>query len=149
MSDGPSIESMRWWHVDQVAQLESELFAADPWSTEQFWQELAQDSRSYLVAVDDGAVIGYAGAFILPPDSDLQTIAVAADRRGGGLASRMLDRLTETAVAAGCTHMMLEVREDNDPALRLYERLGFERISERPQYYPDGGAAIIMRRRLG
>ena len=148
MSGDPSIESMRWWHVEAVARLESQLFPDDPWSTEQFWQELAYDTRSYLVAIDAGVVVGYAGAFILPPDSDLQTIAVATDRRGAGLASRMLDRLTDSALAAGCTHMILEVRGDNDPAVRLYVHLGFERISERLRYYPDGGTAIIMRRRL-
>ena len=143
-----TIEPMRWWHVEQVAQLERVLFPDDPWSVEQFWQELAQDTRWYVVALDAGAVVAYAGAFILPPDSDLQTIAVASSHAGHGLATRMLDELTERASTAGSTHMILEVRDDNARAIALYRRMSFEPISERPRYYADGAAAIIMRRRL-
>lgn len=139
---------MRWWHVAAVAELESALFPDDPWSVEQFWQELAQDTRAYVVATDDEAIACYAGAFIMAPDSDLQTIAVSPTRQGRGLAGRLLTTLIERATGAGCTHMLLEVREDNSRAIDLYERMEFERISERPRYYADGAAAIIMRRRL-
>jgi ribosomal-protein-alanine N-acetyltransferase len=45
--------------------------------------------------------------------------------------------------------MLLEVRSDNAPALALYERFGFMRISQRPKYYPDGGDALILRASLG
>lgn len=146
--DGARVQPMRWWHVEPVTQLERELFPEDFWSAEQFWQELAQDTRSYVVAIVDGTVVGYAGAFILPPDSDLQTIAVASGSQGAGLASRMLAVLCDQAAAAGSTHMILEVREANLRAIALYERTGFERISRRSRYYPDGTAAIIMRRRF-
>ncbi len=139
---------MRWWHVAAVAELESTLFPDDPWSVEQFWQELAQDTRTYVVAQDDGQVAGYAGAFIMAPDSDLQTIAISPSCQGRGLARQMLTALIERASESGCTHMLLEVREDNARAIALYEGMAFERISERPRYYPDGAAAIIMRRRL-
>ncbi len=144
----PSVELMRWWHIREVAELERSLFPGDAWSPEQFWQELAHTTRSYLVAVDDGAVVGYAGAFVLPPDSDLQTVAVAPHAQGLGLASRMIEALLDTARSAGCTHMMLEVREDNSRAIALYERIGYESISQRTNYYPDGGSAVMMRRRL-
>jgi len=143
-----NVEEMRWWHVAAVAETESTLFPDDPWSVEQFWQELAQDTRAYLVARDDDEIAGYAGAFIMAPDSDLQTIAVSPAHQGRGLARQMLTRLIERATGAGCTHMLLEVRDDNSRAIDLYERMEFERISERPRYYADGAAAIIMRRRL-
>ena len=143
-----SIEEMRWWHVAGVAEAEVAVFPDDPWSVEQFWQELAQDTRAYLVATDDDAIAGYAGAFIMAPDSDLQTIAVSSTHQGRGLARRLLTALIERATGAGCTHMLLEVRDDNSRAIDLYERMEFERISERPRYYADGAAAIIMRRRL-
>lgn len=139
---------MRWWHIAAVVELERGLFPDDAWSVEQFWQELAQDTRTYLVALDDGAVIGYAGSFVLPPDSDLQTIAVGSSQQGKGVAREMLSRLVDAAAASECTHMILEVRADNERAIDLYSRLGFERISSRPRYYADGVDAIIMRKPL-
>lgn len=143
-----AIRPMRWWDVASVAELERRLFTDDAWSVEQFWQELAQDTRSYVVAVDDGTVIGYAGCFVLPPDSDLQTIAVGPGQQGKGVARAMLSTLVDAAVAARCTHMILEVRADNIRAIDLYERTGFRAISTRPRYYPDGTDALIMRKPL-
>jgi ribosomal-protein-alanine N-acetyltransferase len=140
-----SVEPLRWWHLPEVAALETSLFPHDPWSSDQFWQELSQETRDYVVAVLDGHIVGYAGAFVLPPDSDVQTIAVAESAQGTGLGGRLLDALTSSARAVGCTHMMLEVRADNAPAIALYERRGFVQISTRPRYYPDGVDARIMR----
>ncbi len=141
-----ALAPMRWWHLPQVQAIEDELFPADPWSPEQFWQELAQPTRTYLVAVDDDAVVGYAGAFVMPPDADIQTVGVRTDRQGRGIARRLVTALLSDAEARGATHTLLEVRADNASALGLYESLGFARISERRRYYPDGGDALILRR---
>ncbi|MDQ5974980.1 MAG: [ribosomal protein S18]-alanine N-acetyltransferase [Actinomycetota bacterium] len=151
MTSGPpvTVAPLRWWHVAEVAALERRLFPDDAWSAEQFWQELAQPTRSYLVASVDDAVAGYAGIFVMPPDSDLQTIAVQPERHGAGLATAMLRALIAEARQAGCTHMLLEVRADNDRAIALYARFGFSRISTRRRYYPDGADADIMRLDLG
>lgn len=142
------LQPMRWWHVDAVAALELRLFPHDAWSAEQFWQELAQPTRRYAVATRSGVVVGYAGVFVLPPDSDLQTIAVDPDEQGRGIGRMLLAWALDVAGRSGGTHMLLEVRADNAPAIALYRTAGFERISVRHRYYPDGGDADIMRLRL-
>jgi ribosomal-protein-alanine N-acetyltransferase len=143
---GVAVERLRWWHLVDVHRLEEELFPSDAWSLEQLWQELAQPTRRYLVALSDGEVVGYAGAFVMPPDADIQTVAVSPDRQGEGIARTMLEDLLATAEGEGVTHTMLEVRADNASAIGLYERLGFRALSARPRYYPDGTDAVIMRR---
>lgn len=140
------LRRMRWWDVPDVHAIERDLFPEDPWSAEQFWQELAQPSRSYLVAEESGRVVGYAGAFVMAPDSDVQTVGVAPDAQGGGVATALVANLIHQVAERGATHLLLEVRADNDRARRLYERFGFVRISQRPRYYPDGVDAVIMRR---
>jgi ribosomal-protein-alanine N-acetyltransferase len=142
------VAPMRWWHIRDVATLENVLFPDDPWSTEQFWQELAHDTRHYVVAVDDDAVVGYAGVFALAPEGDVQTIAVAPAAQGAGVGARLLGALLQEAARRQCAHLLLEVRSDNEPALALYERAGFEQISVRRRYYPDGTDALILRRRI-
>ncbi len=145
---GIDIRPMRWWQVSRVHELELGLFPEDAWSLEQFWQELGQRTRQYVVALDGNEVLGYAGVFVLPPDADVQTIGVRADRQGEGIASRLLSALVDEAARRGATHLLLEVRSDNERAIGLYRRSGFESISRRTRYYPDGGDAIIMRRPL-
>jgi ribosomal-protein-alanine N-acetyltransferase len=141
------VRPMRWPDIEPVHRLESELFTVDPWSIEQFWSELAQQSRAYAVAVDGDRIIGYAGAFLLAPDSDVQTIAVSPRDQGRGVGAILLTWLIEQAVAQGCRQMLLEVRSDNVPAIAMYERFGFERISVRRDYYERGVDAVIMRLR--
>lgn len=137
---------MRWWSLPQVHAIEIDTFPTDAWSLEQFWQELAQSTRTYLVAIEDDEVVGYAGMFVMPPDADVQTVAVRADRQGRGIARQLLVSLLDDVERRGATHTLLEVRADNAGALSLYESLGFVGISERRRYYPDGGDALILRR---
>ncbi len=147
MTGGPiALARLRWWHIEQVHEIEDALFPSDAWSREQFWQELAQPTRRYLVALDGESVVGYAGVFLSPPDADIQTVAVRPDRQGEGIARRLLEDLLAVVEDEGTTHTLLEVRADNAAALALYERLGFRRISTRPHYYSDGTDALILRR---
>jgi len=142
-----SVRPMRWPDIEPVHRLETELFTVDPWSIEQFWSELAQPTRSYVVAVDGDRIVGYAGVFLLAPDSDVQTIAVSPLDQGRGIGATLLRSLIDEASAAGCRQMLLEVRSDNSPAIAMYERFGFERISLRRDYYERAIDAIIMRLR--
>jgi ribosomal-protein-alanine N-acetyltransferase len=141
-----TIEPMRWWQIDEVRRLEERLFPDDAWSIEQFWGELAQPTRRYCVAICDDRVIGYAGLFLLPPDADVQTVGVAPEAQGRGIAGMLLGSLLAGADDEGVTHTLLEVRDGNEAALTLYARLGFVAISRRPRYYPDGTDALVMRR---
>lgn len=141
------IRPMRWWDIAQVQALEEQLFPVDRWSAEQFWSELAQSTRRYVVACDDDGITGYAGVFILPPDADVQTIAVSPAAQGHGLGARLLEQLIELAADAGCQQLILEVRSDNASAIGLYERFGFERISSRKDYYAPNVDALVMRLR--
>ncbi|MEY4137590.1 MAG: hypothetical protein RL205_1718 [Actinomycetota bacterium] len=142
-----TVRPMRWPDIEAVQAIEESVFTVDPWSTEQFWGELAQPTREYVVAVDESGILGYAGAYLLPPDSDVQTIAVSGRAQGRGIGRLLLDELIAIAVRHECSQLLLEVRSDNDSALSMYERFGFERISMRRDYYASGVDALIMRLR--
>ena len=142
-----TLRAMRWPDIEAVHAIETAVFEVDPWSAEQFWGELAQPTREYVVAEDDGVIIGYAGAYLLPPDSDVQTIAVSPTAQGRGLGRALLEELIAIAARHECTQLLLEVRSDNVSAIGMYERFGFESISRRRDYYASGVDALIMRLR--
>lgn len=143
------IEHLRWWDIDAIMPLERELFAQTAWSAGQFWSELAHvpHTREYVVARDGETVLGYAGVYANKPTADVQTIAVAPSAQGRGVGAALLDALKEAARTRGCTEMLLEVRADNEPAISLYQRAGFETIANRRGYYGPGQDALIMRAR--
>lgn len=140
---------MRWWDIDSVRAIEEAEFPHDPWTAGQFWSELAHvpETRWYVVAEDEGVIIGYAGLFCLPPDADVQTIAVASNAAGRGVGRALLRALEGAARMRGASRLTLEVAADNARARDLYARNGFEQIAVRPRYYGDKDA-IIMQKRL-
>ena len=140
---------MRWWHVEQLLPVERALFGEEPWTARTFWSELGQlDTRHYVVALSGEEVVGYAGLCDYPDEAWVQTMAVAPAARGQGLGARLLLELLDEAARRGQRTVRLEVRSDNAPAQRLYERHGFVREGVRRGYYqPSGTDAVLMVRR--
>jgi len=163
------LRRFRWWDIERVLPLERELFGATAWSAETFWSELAQSrTRWYVVAeafsdqvsdqlsdqgsdeaADAGAaLLGYAGLMITGAEADVQTIAVKPSAQRRGVGSLLLRGLLAEAGRRGATSVLLEVRADNDGAIALYRRHGFERIAVRRGYYqPNNVDAWVMRLR--
>jgi ribosomal-protein-alanine N-acetyltransferase len=143
-----------------VLDLELDLFPEDAWSQEMFASELraGPSDRYYLVAEDDGRIVGYAG--LLVPASrptrpghggqaDVLTMAVATSHWSQGIGSALLEALLAEAAARGSAEVFLEVRVDNPRAQRLYRRHGFTDVGLRRGYYqPSGTDALVMRRPL-
>lgn len=147
----PVLRQMTTDDLDSVLALEVALFGAEAWSRQMLAGELAQQpaSRYYLIAEEDGTVVGYAGLMTGGGQADVLTIAVATVRWGQGIGSELIAALLAESVRRGCTEIFLEVRADNTRAQRLYQRWGFAEIGIRRGYYqPSGTDAIVMRRDL-
>ena len=88
---------------------------------------------------------GYAGFWYDGEDAELMTIGVGKAYQRQGIAAALLQVLVDEAKRQGASRMLLEVRVDNDPALALYQRFGFERMGLRKRYYqPEGIDAYTM-----
>jgi ribosomal-protein-alanine acetyltransferase len=131
--------------------LERVLFPDDAWPLDKFDDDLHSSFANFLVATDEGHVVGYAIAQHLPGNdvADIQNIAVVESHRGRGIGAALLDALVEWAVDRSTTAIMLEVRDDNTVAQSLYASRGFAVISTRAKYYqPAGVDALVMRKEV-
>ena len=84
-------------------------------------------------------------------EAEILSVAVAASRRGRGLAGRLLDLHLRALAGRGARAVFLEVDLDNVSARRLYARRHFHEIGRREAYYarPGGGShAVVLRREL-
>jgi ribosomal-protein-alanine acetyltransferase len=137
--------------IGTVADLETENLGADAWSEGLVAEGVRGNLPTvvYLVAEADGEVVGHAVASIVADIAELQRIAVTPASRRHGLATQLLDEVLARARAGGADRLLLEVREDNAPALAFYAARGFVEVDRRPRYYRDGATAVVLRRGLG
>ena len=133
-------------HVSQIAQLEKLCFS-DPWSENSIASELQNKLAFWLVAAEGNTVTGYIGSQTVMDETDMMNVAVHPDFRRRGIAEALVNGLVEHLKELGSHCLTLEVRASNDPAISLYEKLGFSEIGRRKNYYRNPKEdALILRK---
>ena len=140
----PVIRFMRLKDVDAVAAIEKDTFAR-PWSRESFRQEVTRNvAARYLVAEEDGEILGYAGAWVILDESHITNIAVREDARGRGIGRMLTSQLLRILSNLGACYATLEVRVSNERAQNLYKSLGFVSVGKRKRYYEDNNEDAFL-----
>ena len=133
-------------HVSQVAALEAICFH-DPWSEKSVASELTNPLSFWLVAMEEDRVAGYVGSQTVVGETDMMTVAVHPDFRRQGIAEALIIALVENLKAMESHCLTLEVRASNAPATALYEKLGFQQVGLRKNYYRNPKEdALILRK---
>ncbi len=133
-------------HIAQVAQLEKICFS-DPWSENSVASELKNKLAFWLVAEEEGRVAGYVGSQTVCNETDMMNVAVHPDFRRKGIAEALVSSLVDQLKKMNSHCLTLEVRASNVPAISLYEKLGFQEIGRRKNYYrnPKEDAMILRK----
>ncbi len=129
-----TIVNMTADYVEQIAVLEKLCFS-DPWSVNSIAHELTNPLSLWLVALVDNQVAGYIGSQSVMGESDMMNVAVHPDFRRQGIAEALVQGLMVALKEKGNDSLALEVRASNEPAKRLYEKLGFQQVGCRKNYY--------------
>lgn len=133
--------------LDQVMEIERDSFSV-PWTREGFFTFLTRKDSMFLVAEEKDRILGYCGILMVLDEADVTNVAVRKDRRKEGIGGFLMKSLLLLAQEQGIAVVHLEVRESNEPARRLYERLGFVTDGRRKNYYtdPDEDAVLMSRK---
>ena len=104
----------------------------------------------YLAAEEDGRLAGYGAVCVIAGEGEIQRIAVLEEFRRQGLGRKLLDAMVAAARNRGARAMTLEVRESNEPAIKLYFSAGFRTEAQRKDYYrnPREDALIMWNRSI-
>ena len=104
----------------------------------------------YSVAVVEGQVAGYLGWWSTPEGAAIVRVAVDPARRGAGVGRILVEQAARRARKEGADVLTLEVRESNAGARAFYERLGFQEVARRANFYDDPPEdAVLMALPLG
>lgn len=116
------------------------------WSITSIKGELTSNTHArYVVAVENGIVVGFAGLWIIVDEGHVTNIAVHPDFRRKGIGTLLMDKLMFISKNENLIGLTLEVRKSNLSAQNLYKQFGFIEEGVRKNYYSDNGEdAIIM-----
>lgn len=121
-----------------------------PWRREDFERELVRAwAVLRVLRPHSGAPIA---AFVhywwVSGEVQIMNVATVPSLRRRGYARALLRDVVDAAHGRARS-LILEVRRGNEPAIRMYESLGFQGVGVRPRYYAnDGEDALVMRREL-
>ena len=120
--------------LDEVSELEAQIFSV-PWSKQGFLDTIPMPNVIFLVAKEANQVVGYCGIYLALDEGEITNVAVSSDFRHRGIAKELVGTLIQTAEREGIRRFVLEVRASNQPAIRLYEKLGFVYCGTRRAFY--------------
>mgnify|MGYP003289215503 FL=1 len=103
-------------------------------------KDIISDTDAVYNYMKDEIVLGYLEIRLVDGVIDIMNLFVSEDERRKGIATSLMNEMFEKEKY---NRIMLEVNENNNPAIRLYTKLGFKEISFRERYY-DEDTALIM-----
>ena len=128
------IENMTERHIADTALIEQKSFSV-PWSENALREELLNPNACFLAAVRCGKTVGYVGSYSVCGECYITNIAVLPEYRKRGIGEKLLSALIDICINENSAFLTLEVRKSNLPAISLYEKLGFECVGERKDFY--------------
>ena len=128
--------------VPLMRALEQQAEGAAHWAEREYDALFAPDAppRIALVAVSESGatqLYGFVIARCAVDDWEIENVVVAREHRRLGIATKLMRELLTQAHVGGATSVLLEVRESNLAARRLYEKLGFSQQGRRSNYYRE------------
>jgi ribosomal-protein-alanine N-acetyltransferase len=157
---GPAIRvrPMRVADLDAVMPFEQQMFGPEAWSRQGYLDELADTQLRYYIVAEAvaeqaerpdtaaGGLLGTAGLLTVGETAQILTIGVLPAARRKGVGRLLVRALVAEARRRRATEVLLEVREDNRAAQRLYAGEGFTVLGKRRGYYEQGRVdAVTMR----
>lgn len=128
-----------------VADLERQIFS-QPWSEQGFLDAIANDKNIFLVAEEDGEILGYLGMYQALDEGEITNVAVSPEKRNAGIGWELMQTAIGEAKKQGITQIVLEVRVSNASAIHLYEKCSFVNCGIRKGFYdfPKEDAYIML-----
>jgi [ribosomal protein S18]-alanine N-acetyltransferase len=125
-----------------ILAIERQAPSAAHWTPEQYNQLV--NSGIVLVAEEAGNLCGFVCAQAIAGEWVIENVVVAEAFLRCGIADELLRKLIQRAKSEAASAILLEVRESNKPARRLYEKHGFREVGRRREYYRDPAEDAIL-----
>ena len=141
------IQKMKQEHLEQIQDILLTDFD-EFWNAGVLKNELENPLSIYIVALNQGEVVGYAGLWQPDDEGHVTNIVTKKDKRGNNIGTLMLEEIINIAKNKNMKSITLEVNVNNNIAINLYKKYGFKEVGTRPKYYNNTDDAIIMTKEI-
>ena len=130
------IREMTCADISQAVAIEQACFS-QPWSETSFHDSLAREDTLFLVCEESNTAVitGYIGMYLSFDEASITNVAVAPSHRQKGYGEALVAIAKEKAKEKQIEKIFLEVRVSNTPAIKLYEKMQFENLGIRKNFY--------------
>jgi len=132
--------------VEAVVKIEEEAYGKHHWAKSSFYDEMSNNLAKYYAAkTPEGELVGYAGTWHIIDEGHITTIAVKKEYLRNHIGEAIIQKIIDDCYKNNIKYLTLEVRVSNTPAIKLYEKYGFQSLGTRKGYYQDNNEdALIM-----
>lgn len=129
---------------------ESGFGGNSPWSAESLYLSIGSENSTVFYAAIDGKTVGFLVASETKFALDIYMVVVDEEYKNRQIGRQLFQALIQYARGKEIPEIILETRKSNNPAIALYERVGFEKVGVRKAYYSSPiEDAVVMRREVG
>ena len=142
------IRDMELTDITRVMEIESITFIA-PWKKEEMLYELTDNKFAHLAVITlEGYIVGFYDYWHTFDSATIAQIAVDPKYQRQHLGSELLNEIIKECQAKKVRNITLEVRKNNEKAVKLYQKFGFEATFTKEKYYSNGDDALYMMKEL-
>lgn len=131
---------------EKLSGLDKKCVGNDGWSAESFISEVRKDNGIVLCFTENGNIVALLSGYFAEGEGDITSVAVDENFRRKGIAQKLITEFIKN-LPENTENIFLEVRENNTPAINLYEKCGFEKLSLRKNFYsnPCENAVVMVK----
>jgi ribosomal-protein-alanine N-acetyltransferase len=130
-------------HIARIVEIENQSFQ-EPWSFEGFRELIANPSFASMGIFLNQKLVGYIFYYLVMDELHVMNVAIDPAFRKKGLGESLLNKVHDKGKKHSIKFAYLEVRETNESAQKLYEKLGYRKQGRRIGYYSNKEDALLM-----
>jgi [ribosomal protein S18]-alanine N-acetyltransferase len=127
--------------IPTVMEIETASFT-HPWEKSLFIDTLSADGKYFFVYEADNKPVAYIILETVLDEGHITDLAVEANYRNKGIGKQLIEKVLSLSKELKIHSIFLEVRESNEAAKKLYQKLGFKLLGTRKGYYTKNEDAL-------
>ena len=140
---------MKLSDISFVYEEELKIFGKSLGESTLFNDIMYNDMSLYFIAIVDGERVGYVGSWLTIPNAEILNLFVSEQYRGQKIGKKLMNEVVDVCKKMNIEMLTLEVNENNEYAIKMYEDLEFFVSHIRKKYYNNKEDALLMIKEIG